>query len=95
MISADPTSYNHPERRTLHEGDVGQVAAAVLSLTREIWVLTDRLAVMEAVLARHGLDISEEIDAFQPDAEMQARLNARGQQLVAAVVNTLSGITEG
>jgi hypothetical protein len=93
MIATDPRSYNKPDRRTLHEADVGQVAAAVIALTREIWVLTDRLAVLEALLTKNGIDVSE-IETFQPDAEMQKMLDAKGKQLVASVVNVLAGIAD-
>lgn len=95
MIAIDPKSYNTPNRPTLHEGDVGQLGAAVIALTREIWVLTDRLAVLEAVLTRHGIDATAAIEAFQPDAAMQAMLDEKGKRLVAGVVNTLAGIADG
>jgi hypothetical protein len=93
MMIVDPKSYNKPARPTLHEGDTGHLGAAVLALTREVWVLTDRLAVLEAVLATHGIDAASAIEAYQPDAELQAALDAKGQRLVASVVNALAGIT--
>lgn len=94
MIAPDPRSYNTPDRPTLHEGDVGQLGAAVIALTREMWVLTDRMMVLEAVLNRHGIDATAEIEAFQPDADMQARLDARGERLVANVINVIAGIAD-
>jgi hypothetical protein len=94
MIAPDPKAGNTPDRPTLHEGDVGQVGAAMMALTRELWVLSDRFAVLEAVLARRGIDVTAEIEGFQPDAEMQARLDARGKQLVSSVVNVLAGIAD-
>ncbi|MFT4053401.1 MAG: hypothetical protein QM681_02760 [Novosphingobium sp.] len=92
MIDADPKSYNHPDRPTLTGADSGHLAAGLITLTREVWVLADRIAVTEEVLARRGIDIRAEIDAFQPDAKFQARLNEMGQRLVAQVVNALGGI---
>lgn len=94
MIALDPKTYNKPDRRTLHEGDVGQLGAAMLMLTREIWVLTDRMTVLEAVLARHGIDATAEIEGFQPDDEMQATLDQKGKKLVASVVNVIAGIAD-
>ncbi|MCG8440966.1 MAG: hypothetical protein MI723_04070 [Caulobacterales bacterium] len=90
-MSIDPRSFNHPDRPTLSETDVAGLGAALLALTQEVWVLTDRLAVMEAVLARRGVDIRADIEAFEPDAEMQAELNARGKALVERVVGALAG----
>lgn len=92
-MSKDPKSFNQPNRKTLSEFDVQGIGDAVLTLTQEIWVLTDRLAVMEAVLAKRGIDISAEIDAFQPDEKMKAALDERGKQLVANVANALAGIS--
>lgn len=93
-MSVDPRSYNQPNRKTLSEVDVQGLGDAVLSLTREVWVLTDRIAVMEAVLAKRGIDISAEIEAFQPDEKMKAALDARGRKLVATISKALAGISE-
>ena len=40
-----------PERRILRENRIDALGEAIIALTREIWVLTDRQAVLEAVLA--------------------------------------------
>lgn len=93
-MSTDPRSYNRPARTTLTEDDIGQLGAAVLALTRELWVATDRLRILEAVLERRGIHVTAEIDAFQPDATLQAELDARGQELVGGIVNVLAGITD-
>lgn len=90
----DPRHFNDPDRLTLTGADAGGLGDALLALTREVWVLTDRMAVMEEVLARKGTDIRAEIDAFQPDAEFQARLNEMGRRLVANVVDAIAGISE-
>ncbi len=89
---SDPRSHNHPDRPTLNEADVANLGQALLALTREVWVLTDRVLVTEEVLRRRGIDIAHDIETFQPDAEMQERLNEKGKRLVASVVNALAGI---
>lgn len=93
-MSEDPKSYNEPNRKTLNETDVQGLGNAVLSLTQEVWILTDRLAVMEAVLAKRGINISAEIDAFQPDEKMKAALDERGKLLVANISNALARISD-
>lgn len=95
MIDIDPKSYNHPERPTLTDADCGHLAAGLIALTREVWVLADRMAVTEEILARRGIDIRDEIEAFQPDADFQAKLNGMGERLVAQVVNAIGGINAG
>ncbi|TYC89189.1 hypothetical protein FMM79_10795 [Novosphingobium sp. BW1] len=90
----NPKAYNHPDRPTLVDADVGRVGSAVLALTRELWVLTDRVAVMEELLTQNGINIAEQIETFQPSAKMQEKLDARGKHMVEMIVAALAG-TEG
>ena len=88
----DPRSYNEPGRKTLDVVDVQGLGDGLLILARELWVLTDRLAVMESVLAKRGIDITDDINSFQRDDELQASLDARGKKLVADLTNAIAGI---
>ena len=90
-MSGDPRSFNNPDRPTLTADDMPGVGQAVMTLTHELYVLIDRIAALEAVLERHGLDAGTEIEAFKPDSEQQDRLNERGRALVARVTNALAG----
>ena len=90
-MNGAPRSFNNPDRPTLTVDDMPGVGQAVLTLTHELYVLIDRIAALEAVLKRHGLNVSKEIEAFRPDAEQQERLNERGRALVARVTNALAG----
>ena len=54
----NPTEFNRPEREILKDADLNGVGQAVITLTKEIWVLIDRLHIMEAVMAENGIDIS-------------------------------------
>ena len=93
-MKADPKSFNNPERPTLTPDDLPGVGQAVFTLTHELYILIDRIAALEAVLERHGLNVSEEIESYRPDAEQQQRLNERGRALVARVTNALAGQTD-
>jgi hypothetical protein len=78
-----------PPRPSLRPGQVDNVAEALLALTREVWVLTDRLTVVEALLeAKAGLT-QREIDEYRPDEAVEARLKARREALLATVVAAL------
>ena len=92
-MSADPKSYNKPHRNMLLESDVDGLAQAVVTLTQELWVLADRQLVTEAVLAKHGLDIAEEVDTFTPDEALQAKLDERSRMVMLRVFNSLAGIS--
>ena len=86
----EPTRFNAPNRETLTNADVASLGLAVLTLTKELWVVTDRMHVMEAVLAKHGLDISEEITQFKPDNVMSENLQLEGTALIERVLSSLS-----
>ena len=90
----NPTSFNHPDRPTLHEADCGQLGTALLALTKEVWVLRDRMMVTEEVLAQRGLDLREAIDQHQPSAALRARLDEQGAKLVASVLDALAGLNK-
>lgn len=86
----DPTSFNLPDRETLTNCDVGSLGLAVLALTKELWVLTDRVHVLEAVLEKHDLDIREEIKRFQPGNEMTKELRRESSALIERILSALS-----
>lgn len=69
------------QRQILPPTRIDDVAEAVLALARELWVVADRQIVTEALLVRHGIT-AQEIDAFQPDPETEARLDTRRRQIV-------------
>ncbi|MAF58081.1 hypothetical protein [Ponticaulis sp.] len=92
-MSADPKSYNKPQRNMLLETDVNGLAQAVVTLTQEVWVLNDRQMVTEAVLAKHGIDIAEEVDTFTPDEALQSKLDERSRAIMQRVFNSLGGIS--
>jgi hypothetical protein len=88
-MSDDPKSFNMPAIQGLRADQIDNLGRAVLGLTREVCVLTDRLAVMEAVLAERGIDISEAVDTHQPDAALQARIDAQVERIISEVLGAL------
>ena len=86
-----PTAFNRPERDILKDADLDGIGQAVVTLTKEIWVLTDRLHVMEAVLAENGIDISEQIKTYQPDETLQQKLKTESEALIDRVLSALAG----
>jgi hypothetical protein len=70
---------------------INDVAMALMALTHEVWLVNDRVRVLEAVLAKHGIDAAAEIDAFTPDADLQKTLSTQSQALVSRIVGALMG----
>jgi hypothetical protein len=80
---------DHTEpRQILDSSRIDDLGEAIIALTRELWVLSDRQAVLEAVLGEAGLPI-EQVDRFQPDEAMLALLAARRQVLLDNVLTAL------
>lgn len=75
-------------RRILPENRIDDLGEAIIALTREIWVLSDRQAVLEAVLSDQGIDCSA-VDRYQPDAAMAETLAKLRQQLLDNVLIAL------
>jgi hypothetical protein len=84
-----------PPRKILGPEQVDDLGDAVLALARELWVVTDRLRCLEAVLEKRGLDVTAELAAFEPDAALQAELDGMRDRLIGGVVKALGGDSAG
>lgn len=87
---ADPTAFNRPKQSILSDVDVDGLGQAVLTLCHELWIVKDRMAVLEAVLEKHGIDATSEIETFQPDEGLRARLDSDGRALASRVLGALN-----
>ncbi len=79
-----------PPRRILSEGRIDALGEAIIALTREIWVLHDRQAILEAVLIEEGVSV-ERLDSYQPDEALTEKLAVRRKALIDTVMATLRG----
>lgn len=87
-----PTDFNSPDFRGLGPGGVDAVARAVMMLARELCVVSDRLLVLEDVLAGKGLRVADAVDTHTPDAALQARIDARTEAIIAGVLKALGDL---
>ena len=76
--------------RVLKADDIDQLGQALLTLTKELWVLRDRQRILEAALADAGLLTAAAIDSYEPSAELKAALRTERQQLIDTVLDSLS-----
>ena len=56
----------------------------------EVWVLTERLAAVEALAARQGLAVEDELKSFSFSPEEDATLQAAREQFVRTVLEPLT-----
>jgi hypothetical protein len=99
MNAMTPKIFERPisepvNRRMLTLDQLDDLGEALLSLTREVWVLTDRVHVLEAVLEKHGVLADAEVDDFQPSPELQAQLNAKRDAMVQNIMRALRAAPE-
>tara|TARA_R110001606_G_scaffold83929_1_gene191073 strand:- start:4934 stop:5200 length:267 start_codon:yes stop_codon:yes gene_type:complete len=76
------------DRSILTETRLDDIGEALIALTREIWVLTDRQMVLEAVLQDQGIDTSL-VDHFQPDGELAAKMETRRTLIINNLLTAL------
>ena len=77
-----------PERTILPPDRLDDVGEAVIALAREIWVLTDRQMVLEAVLGEQGIDTNR-IETYQPDEATAEKMRQRRQQIIDNLLHAL------
>lgn len=91
MSKLYPANVEPRKRKALKPDDIDRVGAAIWTLAKELWVVKDRQAVTEAVLKARGIDISAEIDRYQPDAALETKLAAERQALIKKITEELTG----
>jgi hypothetical protein len=89
-VSAAP-NWDLTGQLTPHDAAVRRDRAAqlALALAQELWVVKDRLMVLEALLSSEGRNVRELVDRFQPDADHCAVLDAERKRFISAVLAAL------
>lgn len=86
-----PSQVQPRRRKALKPEDIDKLGQALMTLAKELWVVKDRQAITEAVLAKRGIDITEEISLYQPEAKLEEKLAADRQALVKRMLQDLTG----
>ena len=76
--------------RVLKVEDVDRVGQALLTLTREVWVLRDRQRILEAVLEKAGVITATAIDTYEPSEDLKTALRDERRHLIDSILNTLT-----
>jgi hypothetical protein len=64
----------------------------VMTLASELWVLTDRVHTLEALLQSRGALRREELDAYVPDEAASLAIAADRQAFVKSLMDNLMGL---
>jgi len=70
----------------LDTSDVDDVARMLMALTQEVWILRDRMAITELLLAERAGISAADIDDYAPNAATAAELERLRDQFAARVV---------
>ena len=73
----------------LRPEDLDRLGQALLTLSKELWVVKDRVRLLEAALADAGVLLPNSVDQFQPDAALQEQLGKERAQLIEQVLGAL------
>jgi len=79
----EQTFFDHPA----HD----RMLAMLMALAAEVWVLNDRLRVMESLLAEQGTLARERLDRYVPDPETERALAAEREAFVKSLMEPLLG----
>jgi hypothetical protein len=86
---ADLPASETMRRRILSEEQLDDVGAAVIALAREVYVLTDRLRVLEQVLDDQGIKVHEAVERYEVSPELQSELDTKREKILGAVLKAL------
>lgn len=73
-------------RQYLDPRDVDQLARQNTQLMTELWIVKDRLAVLENLLTEKGLLAPDEVDGAHPDDALMARLDVERERFITRIV---------
>jgi len=74
----------------LRAEDLDRLGQALITLTKELWVVKDRVRILEATLVDAGVVPPDAVDRFQPDAELGTALSTDRALLIQQVLGALS-----
>jgi hypothetical protein len=74
----------------LRPEDIDKLGQALLTLTKELWVVKDRLRVLEAALTEAGTIVPNAIETYQPDESLTELLGQERAQLIEQVLGALN-----
>jgi hypothetical protein len=72
---------------------IDRLANALVKLSGEVWVLTERLTAVEALATRRGLAVDDELASFAFTPQEDAKLQAARAEFVRTVLGPLSAVS--
>lgn len=76
--------------RFFPESGADEMVSMMLELMSEVWVLKERLYVLEQVATEQGLDLANGIENWQPDAQQIEERAAARAEFIASVTRSIN-----
>jgi hypothetical protein len=70
----------------LNEANIDDLGRMVTALLSELWIVRDRMAVLEELLAEHEVLKADEIDRYVPSQDVSNRIERLRDRMVANVI---------
>ena len=71
------------------ESGADETVSMMLELMSELWVVRERLFALEKVAAEQGVELTQGIESWRPDADEAAALDAERQRFIRSVMRSL------
>lgn len=71
---------------TLNEINIDDMGRMLMALVQEVWIMRDRMAITERLLAEKAGITADQIENFVADAPMNAEMEALRDRYVARVI---------
>lgn len=76
-----------PDTSYFSSAELDAFARIQTELLSELWVLRDRVMVLESLLEQHGVLKRDQIDHHQPSVELEQKLKSERDKMVTRVLN--------
>ncbi|WP_244930248.1 hypothetical protein [Nocardioides sp. W7] len=86
MSSTDERKTTMETPQYLHASSTDDLARMITGLTEELWVLRDRVMLLERAVVDAGVLAADTVDELVPDAELGERLATERMRLIRRVL---------
>ena len=76
--------------KNLRIEDIDRLGQALITLSKELWVMKDRQLVLEAALADAGIVAADVVDKYQPDDNLRAQLESKRAEFIDEILGVLA-----
>lgn len=84
-----PMQHRGKRPRFFPTAGMDEMVSMMVELTAEVWVLRNRLQILEKVAAEQGLELSSRIEAYVPSPAEAEQFATERQQMIANVLRAL------